>query len=212
MARPTRWTTPPSGSKASNLGCRRFHRLRVCFDLKPSIKGIRAAISRRKEVKQRGCYPSPEEDWRGNHCQNHLRPSLLLHQRLLFTLHHDRGVVHPMDWEGSSSPPGLWVFGGNLIQSLYVWSLLKSIWCPLNDYRIIYVIPMVDIMVWDDICYASIIVLILYGFSHIGNKTTIHDEFIYALCLVYHVMRCLTPPSVDRWERCEITYIYKSLQ
>jgi hypothetical protein len=46
-----------------------------------------------------------------------------------------------------------------LVQSLYVWSLLKSICCALHDYWTIYVISMMDIVLWDDIWYASTIVL-----------------------------------------------------
>jgi hypothetical protein len=61
-----------------------------------------------------------------------------------------------------------------LIQSLYVLSLLKSIWCALHDYGTIYVIPMVGIVLWDDICYASTIVLRLYGFSYFGITPMIH--------------------------------------
>jgi hypothetical protein len=38
------------------------------------------------------------------------------------------------------------VFGGNLVQSLYVLSLLKSIWCDLHDYGNVCVIPMVNIV------------------------------------------------------------------
>jgi hypothetical protein len=57
--------------------------------------------------------------------------------------------------EGVVHPPGIWVCGGNFVQSLYVLSLLKSIWCALHNYGTIYVIPMVVIVLWDDICYAS---------------------------------------------------------
>jgi hypothetical protein len=77
-------------------------------------------------------------------------------------------------WEGSSSLPGLWVCVGNLVQSLYVLSLLKSIWCALQNYGTIYVIPMVDIVLWDDICYASTVVLRLYGLSYLGITPMIH--------------------------------------
>jgi hypothetical protein len=34
----------------------------------------------------------------GNRCRNRLQPSLLLHQHLLIALHHERGVVHPLDY------------------------------------------------------------------------------------------------------------------
>jgi hypothetical protein len=61
-----------------------------------------------------------------------------------------------------------------LIQSPYVLSLLKSIWCVLNDYGTIYVIPMVDIVVWDDIYYASIVVLRLYGLPYFGITPMTH--------------------------------------
>jgi hypothetical protein len=50
------------------------------------------------------------------------------------------------------------------------WSNLSMYchWCALDDYGTIYVIPMVDIVSWDDICDASTIVLRLYGFSYFG--------------------------------------------
>jgi hypothetical protein len=81
---------------------------------------------------------------------------------------------HSPPWEGSSSPPGLWVCGGNFVQSLYVWLLLKSIWCALHYYGTIYVIPMVDIVLWDNIFYESTIVLRLYGLSNFGITPMIH--------------------------------------
>ena len=110
-------------------------------------------------------------------------------------------------WRGSCPPPGLWVCGGNLIQSLYVWSLLKSIWCALHDYGTIYVIPMVDIVVWDDTCYAFTVVLRLYGLSYFGNTSMIHVMILSMHnALFTYVMRCLTTLSVGRWERCENTY------
>jgi hypothetical protein len=77
-------------------------------------------------------------------------------------------------WGGSSSPPGLWVCGGNLVQYLYALSLLKSIWCALHDYGTIYVIPIVVIVLWDDICYASTVVLRLYGLPYFGIVPMIH--------------------------------------
>jgi hypothetical protein len=61
-----------------------------------------------------------------------------------------------------------------LVQSLYVLSLLKSVWCALHDYGTIYVIPMVVIVLWDDIRYASTIVLRLYGLSYFGITSMIH--------------------------------------
>jgi hypothetical protein len=61
-----------------------------------------------------------------------------------------------------------------LVQSLYVLSLLKSVWCALHDYGTIYVIPMVVIVLWDDIRYASIVVLRLYGLSYFGIASMIH--------------------------------------
>jgi hypothetical protein len=60
-----------------------------------------------------------------------------------------------------------------LVQSLYVWSLLKSIWCALHDYGTIYVLPMVDVVLWDDIYYAST-VLRLYGLSYFRITPMIH--------------------------------------
>jgi hypothetical protein len=75
---------------------------------------------------------------------------------------------------GSSSPTELWVCGGNLVQSLYVLSLLKSIWCALHDYGTIYVIPMVDIVLWDDIYDASTFMLRLYGLLYFGITPMIH--------------------------------------
>jgi len=106
-------------------------------------------------------------------------------------------------WRGSSPPPGLWVCGGNLIQSLYVWSLLKSIWCALHKYGSIYVIPMVDIVVWDDTCYAFTVVLDLLWLVILWRYSMMHVmvRFMHN-ALFIHVMRWLTPPSVDRWERC----------
>jgi hypothetical protein len=77
-------------------------------------------------------------------------------------------------WEGGSSPPGLWVCGGNLVQSIYIWSLLKSMWCALHDYGTIYVVPMVDILLWDDICYVSNFLFRLYGLSYFGITPMIH--------------------------------------
>jgi hypothetical protein len=65
-----------------------------------------------------------------------------------------------------------------LVQSLYVWSLLKSIWCALHDYGTIYVIPMVDIVLWDDICYASTVVLRLYALSYFGITPMIHPMYL----------------------------------
>jgi hypothetical protein len=56
-------------------------------------------------------------------------------------------------WECSSSPLVLWVCGGNLVQSLYVWSLLKSIWCVLHDYGTIYV------FLWCIFCYEMIFLM-----------------------------------------------------
>jgi hypothetical protein len=79
----------------------------------------------------------------GESLRSRLRPRLLLHQRLLLAIHH----------KGNSSPPRLWVCGGNLVQSLYILSLLRSIWCALHDYGTIYVIPMVVIVLWDDMLY-----------------------------------------------------------
>jgi hypothetical protein len=76
------------------------------------------------KTQNRDCCQSTEKDWRGYNCQNRLRPPLLLHQCLLLTPHNEGG---------SSSPPGLW-FCGNLVQSLFVLSLLKSIWSALWNY------------------------------------------------------------------------------
>jgi hypothetical protein len=61
-----------------------------------------------------------------------------------------------------------------LYQSLYVLWLLKSIWCALHDYRTISVIPMVVIVLWDDICYVSTVALRLYGLSYFGIAPMIH--------------------------------------
>jgi hypothetical protein len=68
-----------------------------------------------------------------------------------------------------------------LIQSLYILSLLKYVWCALYDYGTIYVIPMVVIVLWDDICYASTVVLRLYGLSYFGIV-----PMIYAMNLSVH--------------------------
>ena len=106
-------------------------------------------------------------------------------------------------WRGSNPPPGLWVCGGNFIQSLHVWSLLKSIWCALHEYGSIYVIPMVDIVVWDDICYAFTVVLDLLWFVILWRFSMIHVMvwFMHNALFIL-VMRWFTPPTRDTWERC----------
>jgi hypothetical protein len=113
-------------------------------------------------------------------------------------------------WEGSSSPPGLWVCGGNLVKSLYVWSLLKSIWYVLHDYGTIYVIPMVDIVLWDDICYACAVMLRVYGLSYFGITPMIHAMNLSIHNVLPTISWCAWHYRVGRWERCESIYIYKS--
>ena len=68
---------------------------------------------------------------------------------------------------------------------------------------VIYVIPMVDIVVWDDICYAFTVVLDLLWFVILWRYSMMHVMvwFIHNALFIL-VMRWLTPPSVDRWERC----------
>jgi hypothetical protein len=57
-------------------------------------------------------------------CVNHLRPLLLLHQRLHSALHHERGVLHP----------GLGFCGSIVYQSLSMCLIIRSIWAGLHDY------------------------------------------------------------------------------
>jgi len=68
---------------------------------------------------------------------------------------------------------------------------------------VIYVIPMVDIVVWDNICYAFTVVLELLWFVILWRYSMMHVMvwFMHNALFIL-VMRWLTPPSVDRWERC----------
>jgi hypothetical protein len=72
-----------------------------------------------------------------------------------------------------------------LIQSLYVWSLFKSIWCALYDYGSIYVIPVVDIVVWDDICYVFTVVFKLLWFVILWRYLYDACSGFYSKCLIY---------------------------
>jgi hypothetical protein len=83
-----------------------------------------------------------------------------------------------------------------LVQSLYVFSLFKFVWCALHDYRTIYVIPMMVIVLWDDICYSSIVVLRLYGLSYFGITPMIHA--MNYLC----IMSCLSCNEVLDTTKC----------
>ena len=115
-------------------------------------------------------------------------------------------------WEGSSPPPGPWVCGGNLIQSLYVWSLLKSMWCALHVYGSIYAIPIVDIMVYDDTCYASKVVLEFLWFVILRRCFMIHVMISILNALFISSWGAWQPPSRGRWERFDLFHTtYKSL-
>ena len=62
---------------------------------------------------------------------------------------------------------------------------------------------MVDIVVWDDICYAFTVVLDLLWLVILWRYSMMHVMvwFIHNALFIL-VMRWLTPPRVDRWERC----------
>ena len=68
---------------------------------------------------------------------------------------------------------------------------------------VIYVIPMVDIVVWDNICYAFTVVLDLLWLVILWRYSMMHVMvWLMHNALFILVMRWLTPPSVNRWERC----------
>jgi hypothetical protein len=72
---------------------------------------------------------------------------------------------------------------------------------------VIYVIPMVDIVVWDNICYAFTVVLDLLWLVILWRYSMMHVMvwFMHNALFIF-IMRWLTPPSVDRWERCGHTH------
>jgi hypothetical protein len=53
---------------------------------------------RNTKTQNRGCRNLSEEDRRGNRCRSCLRTSLLLNQHLLLALHHEGGLIHPLDY------------------------------------------------------------------------------------------------------------------
>jgi hypothetical protein len=68
--------------------------------------------------------PPLERDWRGSHYWNRLWLSLLLHQHVHITLHHERGVVHHCTWD-------LW---------LYLVSISLNALDYLDPYELSYII------------------------------------------------------------------------
>jgi hypothetical protein len=75
------------------------------------------------------------------------------------------GVVQPRDYGY------VVVTWSNLSMYDHCWSPYDV---PLDDYETMYVISMVDIVLWDNICYASTVVLRPYDFSYFGITPMIH--------------------------------------
>jgi hypothetical protein len=69
----------------------------TCWDVtKGSPGSSRKELWRKHEIQAAASYR--RKIGGGNHCRNCLRSPLLLHQRLHLALHHERGVVHPLDY------------------------------------------------------------------------------------------------------------------
>ena len=82
-------------------------------------------------------------------------------------------------------------------------SLISTVWAAKHDYGHLCNTFVVNIVVWDNICYAFTVVLDLLWLVILWRYSMMHVmvRFMHN-ALFIHVMRWLTPPSVDRWERC----------